>query len=150
MVFRMNRPFLFNFAQLFLRNQGLIRAFWGQNCSATKKFSAVCHAKVTDIPHFTPHSLCRGPALTPSLCHVCTAYVPLSCPPARPASGLLPNTTTVSVRQKERNFQKGWRRLTRKIVQCYANPLLNEYFSVGANLVFAQGRGGEHKVRPKF
>jgi len=75
MVFLIIRPFLLNFAQLFLRNQGLWGHLWRQNCSATKKFSAACLAKVTDIPHFTP--ICRrpSPALTPILCHV----VPLMC-----------------------------------------------------------------------
>ena len=130
--------FFVQFCPNFSPESGPNLGLWGQNCSGTKKISAASLAKVTDIPHFTPHSRCRGPALTPILCHVCTAYVPLSCPPARPASGLLPNTTTVSVRQKERNFQKGWQRLTRKIVQCYANSLLNEYFF----------RRGEPCVRP--
>jgi len=74
-VFLINRPFLFNFAHFFHPISPKIRAFWGRICAGTKKISATCLTKVTDIAHFTPICRRRDPALTP----VCAVFVPVLC-----------------------------------------------------------------------
>jgi len=54
------------FPRLFPPNQG----HCGRNCAATKKISAACLDKVTNIAHFTPICRSRGPTISPTLCHL--------------------------------------------------------------------------------